>query len=723
MKSKDTDYKKESTRLYSPDKSVEITRESPLVSVIIPVYNTDKYLSECLDSVVNQTLKNIEIICVNDGSTDNSFSIISKYAEKDTRFKIVTQKNQGQAVARNKGIKMATGKYIYMIDSDDWIEKDTLETIYNECEKRNLEVLFFDATKFYEEEKKFCNGQKDFKRRQYSEIYDGITFSKITHDDNNYIVSPCLFLISSIFLKRHAIYFYEGIIHEDDLFCFNILMNAKRVSHIERRFYHRRIRANSTMTSPVSRKNVIGYFTCMLEMLKYGLSTNYDAKKSKEIWRTFMIMRTVCKNRFSKISQQEKSSIYFENQFVQMMFDVFIINNDEFVNEENFLDGAPSLVQRLKIQEGQIRELSTEIKNIHSSKTYRIGHIITWGPRMFRGMIYCYREHGFNYTMKRIFAHLKVNKGIGADQDDQFQQMEKQPTKTKKRDYNYYASLSSDKYAEELKLWYERITKSSLDLDNPQTFNEKIQWLKLYDSTPLKTRLADKYLVRDWVKEKIGEQYLVPLLGVWNSFDEIDFDKLPDQFVLKANHGSGWNYIVKDKSKFDKEDARKKFDVWMHKNFAFQFGFELQYMNIPPKIIAEKYIEEFEQVYDYKVMCFNGHAKFIWVDTDRFTSHHRTLFTLNWERMNVTMTWPTAEHEIPKPSKLDKMVEMAEKLSKGFAHVRVDFYYVHDHIYFGEMTFTSSSGTERAMPREFERRMGDWIVLPPKSPIPERKEF
>ena len=139
-----------------------------------------------------------------------------------------------------------------------------------------------------------------------------------------------------------------------------------------------------------------------------------------------------------------------------------------------------------------------------------------------------------------------------------------------KKDYSYYYTLPEACYENELKQWFRKWTSETLDLENPKTFNEKIQWLKLYDSTSIKTKLADKYLVREWVAERIGEEYLIPLLGVWDSFDEIDFDALPDQFVLKANHGSGYNYIVEDKAKFCIEDARKKFERWIREEFSFR---------------------------------------------------------------------------------------------------------------------------------------------------------
>lgn len=390
-----------------------------------------------------------------------------------------------------------------------------------------------------------------------------------------------------------------------------------------------------------------------------------------------------------------------------------------------------------------------ELEAVKSSWSFKIGRFITFIPRKIRGGIRCLQENGFRYTAKRVLVHLRlVDDPYKAKPSSVFGLLRRAvrcyrehglaytvnrvkvrlphpfPRKARpevKRDYEYYLQLPAKKYPEELALWYEQSTGEELNLEKPKTFNEKMQWLKLYDNTPLKTKLADKYLVRDWIKEKIGEEYLIPLLGVWDNFDEIDFDKLPDQFVLKTNHGSGWNLIVKDKSKLDINKAREKFNKWMKINFAFVAGFELHYMNVPPKIIAEEYKEELGQLYDYKFMCFDGEVKFIWVDTDRFTGHRRTLFTTSWERMDALIQYPAADYDIARPQKLDEMLKLAEKLSQGFAHVRVDFYEANGVVYFGEMTFTSTSGLDRATPREFEYEMGSWIKLPPKKSYPKRK--
>ena len=245
--------------------------------------------------------------------------------------------------------------------------------------------------------------------------------------------------------------------------------------------------------------------------------------------------------------------------------------------------------------------------------------------------------------------------------------------------------------------------------------------MKLYDVTPLKTMLVDKYACREWVAERIGGEYLVPLLGVWDSFDEIDFDTLPDKFVLKANHGSGWNVIVKDKKSLDIQETKKKFNKWMNTNYAFINGFELQYMNIRPKIIAEAYLENGNNdLYDYKVFCFNGKAESIVFISERKNGAKEAFFDLDWNRMPVSFHFPSIEKEVAKPQNLELMIELAEKLSKGFPQVRVDFYVLNDgSIKFGEMTFTSLSGIHK-WGSEQDTIYGNMISLPAKKRIPRR---
>lgn len=280
--------------------------------------------------------------------------------------------------------------------------------------------------------------------------------------------------------------------------------------------------------------------------------------------------------------------------------------------------------------------------------------------------------------------------------------------------YYYYKGLHPDQYEDNLKEWYYERTGQVLDLEHPVTFNEKVQWLKLHGSTEIKTCLADKYLVRDFVSQKIGEEYLIPILGVYDSFNQINFDTLPDRFVMKTNHASGWNLIVKDKSTLNIQEAKKQFDYWMGRNYAFQSGLELHYKNIIPKIIIEKYIEnESDELFDYRFFCFNGKAYSIWIDIDSGkTTHRRNIYDLEWNLLPVKVSYENDEKLNRKPENLKKMIEIAETLSEGIDMVRVDLYEVSGKIYFGEMTFTPQSGQGKWIPEEYNKIYGDMIQLP-----------
>lgn len=282
-------------------------------------------------------------------------------------------------------------------------------------------------------------------------------------------------------------------------------------------------------------------------------------------------------------------------------------------------------------------------------------------------------------------------------------------------EHEYYVNAPNLDIKNELILWYQLHVGKKLDLENPKTFNEKIQWLKLYDCKPIKSVLADKILVRDYIKEKIGENFLVPMIGVWDSFDEINFAVLPDQFVLKCNHASGTNLIVYDKPALNKEEVKRKFDKWMKIKYEYRSGFEMHYANITPHILAEKMLiaEDGEDLKDYKVFVFNGKARLIQVDIDRQHLHRRNLYTTEWEYLPYSILYPTApEVKIDRPGCLKEILSLSEKLGKDFIHVRVDWYILKNQIYFGELTFTHGTGEEKFEPEEFNYEMGSWMKLP-----------
>ena len=277
----------------------------------------------------------------------------------------------------------------------------------------------------------------------------------------------------------------------------------------------------------------------------------------------------------------------------------------------------------------------------------------------------------------------------------------------------YDETLEKPQYYHRLKEWYKSCTGRDLDLENPKTFNEKIQWIKLYGVTPLMTQLTDKYLVRDWVAEKIGSKYLTRLLGVWNDFDTIDFNSLPDKFVLKCNHGCGYNIVVKSKVDFNKDEARKKFKRWLNTNYAFTGGLELQYKDIEPLIIAEEYMEnEDKDLFDYKFWCFDGKVEFIMFLSERNKKLKMNNFDREWNELPFTYDYERSIRKINKPRNLSKMIQIAEILAQGFSHVRVDLYLLNnEEIKFGEMTFTSDSGVCKWSDEKINIKLGKLIKL------------
>lgn len=268
-----------------------------------------------------------------------------------------------------------------------------------------------------------------------------------------------------------------------------------------------------------------------------------------------------------------------------------------------------------------------------------------------------------------------------------------------------------------LKLKYRTAIGHRLDLNNPTTFNGKLQWLKLYDRRPEYSTLVDKYRVRDVIADKIGQEYLIPLLGQWDCAEDIDFVSLPEQFVLKCNHDSGCVIICKDKATFDQERARSRLAARLKKNLYWH-GREWAYKDVKPCIIAEKYMcDENGELNDYKFMCFNGDVKCSFVCSDRFTekSLHVTFFDPDWKVMPFERSHPSVKEGLPKPSQYEKMMELAKQLSQGIPFVRVDFYEVDGNIFFGELTLYPGCGFEAFSPESWDETLGSWLQLPEKT--------
>ena len=268
-----------------------------------------------------------------------------------------------------------------------------------------------------------------------------------------------------------------------------------------------------------------------------------------------------------------------------------------------------------------------------------------------------------------------------------------------------------------LKLLYRLKLGRKLDLKNPKRFTEKLQWLKLYDRKPNYPKLVDKAEVKDYVAGIIGDEYIIPTLGVWNHPEDIDWDNLPDRFILKTTHGGGGSGVVicNDKSQFDKKMAIDKLNRSMKQDIYATLR-EWPYKDIPHRVIAEQLLEkdsQYDDIPDYKFYCFNGIPKVVLIATNRFTDHNFNYYDMEFNKLNITSSaGRNAAIVFSKPSRFEEMKEIALKLSQGFAHIRVDLYYSNNKIYFGELTFYDSSGFDNLSSDSVDLEWGSWIKLP-----------
>ena len=283
--------------------------------------------------------------------------------------------------------------------------------------------------------------------------------------------------------------------------------------------------------------------------------------------------------------------------------------------------------------------------------------------------------------------------------------------------HRYFSRMIPDKLY--LRLEFKKKLGYLLNLKNPQTYNEKLQWLKLYDRNPLYTQLCDKYEVRKYISEKIGERYLIPLYGIWDKPSDIDFSLLPNQFVLKCTHDSGSVIICKDKTTINAEKVKKILKKKMRQNYYYP-GREWPYKNIKPRIVAEQYMEDCttQELRDYKFFVFSSEVKALFIATERQKPGEDVKFDFfdsNFKHLPFRQGHENAKEIPDAPKCFEEMKFLAVKLSKGLTQVRIDFYEVNGRVYFGEMTFYHHGGWTPFVPKEWDYIFGEWISLPVKS--------
>lgn len=406
--------------------------ENPKISVIIPVYNVEEYLRPCLDSALCQTFRDIEILCINDGSKDSSLEILKEYAAKDKRIYVYSQENSGLSAARNTGLEHARGKYVYFFDSDDLLEEDALGILYDRLKSDNLDILFFNAYVFSEDDgpeiRKTIEGYNNYYKRKhdYNRVFSGPELFHELRDNKEYLPSACLQILRTAFLKDNKISFIDGILHEDEIFTFKSLLTAKRASHINKSFYGRRIHANSIMTTKKSFRNVHGYFVGCEEMQKILDSYDLTEEQYASAQNTRENLYNLAYKYYKGLSAAERLSylglpVPMRNAFQTRFIKYFRkLEQDDAKAEKKYkgkLNASGKEIQNLKKENSRLVNENKKITgerdywhqewtNVKSGYSFRIGRVITFIPRKVRGGRRCLREHGWGYTFRRTLWHL-----------------------------------------------------------------------------------------------------------------------------------------------------------------------------------------------------------------------------------------------------------------------------------------------------------------------------
>lgn len=362
-----------------------------LISVIVPVYNVESYVSQTIDSLVGQSLKDIEIICINDGSTDRSLDVLKTKYSNINKVSIYTQHNQGLSATRNNGVRLARGKYIYFIDSDDLLEDEALETLYNKLDANKLDVLFFDAESLFEDCDKNDMDSYYARKNEYSDIYSGIDLMKKMSDNGEYRASACLQIIDREFYIKNNLKFINGILHEDNAFTFKCLLNAKRASHIQRRLYKRRVRSTSITTMSVTYRHVYGLFKCYENMIMTYLEKDISLKYVETILTIIKALKYVIRAKYKELDDINKLVLEQMNPVDREVFNGIVLKDLELSSAKRTVNDLTGKINELNRKNtdclNQKIACEKEIEHIKGSYTYKIGSFILFIPKKIRRFV------------------------------------------------------------------------------------------------------------------------------------------------------------------------------------------------------------------------------------------------------------------------------------------------------------------------------------------------
>lgn len=643
------------------------------VSVIIPVYNAAKHLEQCVRSVMNQTLEQIEIICVDDGSSDDSLSILKRLADEDPRIVVLEQKNAGAGAARNRGLEIAEGEYLSFLDADDFFKPDMLEKAYGQGKRDRAQVVVFGAD-FYDDKRGLyvpCGYSVRDDLLPERRPFAG------TDAENNLFRTMVGWAWDKLFLNSYiresGLRFQEQRTSNDLFFVYSALAGAKRITTREEVLAHQRRHVSGRLS--VTREKSWMCFYHALLALRDQLKT----------WKLYE---------------------HYERSFVNYALHFSLWNLNTLGGEiqgklyerlrNGWLDdlGVTDKPKDYFESKSEYRQMQRIMREPYNPRVHpwlirmeRLGTVFTRGISALCS--FCRRMAGLKKAL-RTFASW-IGRGVGAALTTISPALNTQVR---------FAIKNRGKF---------------LNLKDPKTFTEKLAWLKLnvYAHDPVVRRCADKLLVRDYIREKGLEHLLNPLYAVYDRAEDIKWEELPNAVAVKWNYGCGFNLMIRDKANTDLKAAEKKLAKWGKRKY-WKYLAELQYRTERPCILCERYLATppGEELIDYKFYCFGGEVKAVLVIVRPDHADKAAVFmNPDWTFLSEIKGRYARSFMPEKPASFEDMLYAAKTLSADFPFVRVDFFDWNGQAVFGEMTFTPAGGMDPSQTQIDGKDFGEYLHI------------
>ncbi len=699
------------------------------VSVILPSLNVCRYIEECLESVVNQTLKDIEIICVDAGSDDGTLEIINDYAAKDDRIKVLISDRKSYGYQMNIGVDNASGEYIGIVETDDYVLPEMYEELYKIASENDLDLIRSDFYRFTgsgETLSKAYNRQTG-DVSAYNHIYD-IKHNQIAF---RFLMNTWCGIYKKEFLDKNHIRHNEtpGASYQDNGFWFQTLMFSEKAWFLDRAFYmNRRDNVDSSVFST-------GKVYCICDEYDHIYSI---LKKNSDLMEDYgFSFVTACffayKGNLDRIADEYKEEFLVRfSEDLRKYRDAGLVDFDRFeeTDRQTMVDiiDDPHLYYYNNLE--RIKLFYDELKKHRNIIIYGAGLI---GKRVLHDLTYCNDPAKVMcFAVSRVEENYDSIKGIPIIdihdlleyresgyvviatthlyQDEIMDNLKKlgfvnvfaYPDQLRK-DEKYFRQLDFKERQEELNRWVYGITGKTVDFDDPKSFNDIQHAKKIGDIPDLQKKVSDLVFMGQWAGKIIGDKYMPPVTGIYDSVEDIPWDELPDRFIIKLSHGRSFRSTVKNKQDsryFNRDVLQRRLNAFFKSDYSFGPSMERWYEGIVPKVVIERPVEGSFYHDSYKFICCKGHVRYVVSDrnNDIWDTIKRDFYDVFWNHLDIRMKYPNSRVKERKPDHLEEMILFSEKLSSSFEFSIVHFWDTKDGPVFNKIRFIIGAGVEKIVP-------------------------